>query len=159
MIGTNCLPILNPKESLSKKLMKESHTIKGYNFHPIHRTINSALATISTGTFGVYIPGAINFLKMLNFTCSTCNAYRTWTYEAEMGNKYTKMHTSIGPFKEISMDSLGPCTVKSFPGSRKRVKVWPLSHGIDGHKTGHPMPPQTRNTVWRVDWNLQRQWD
>ena len=99
---------------------------KHESFHPIHQTINSALAAITNRAFGVYIPGAINFLKMLNFTCSTCNAYRTWTYEAEMGNKYTKMHTSIGPFKEISMDPLGPCTVKSFPGSRKRIKIWPL---------------------------------
>ena len=32
--GTNCLPILNPREQLAQKLMKEAHTIKGYDFQP-----------------------------------------------------------------------------------------------------------------------------
>jgi hypothetical protein len=63
---------------------------------------------------------------MVTFTCSTCNSYRNWSYEADLGKKYTRLTNQMGPFREISIDPLGPVVVKAFPGSRKHVKCYPL---------------------------------
>ena len=48
------------------------------------------------------------------------------SYEADLGKKYTRLSNQMGPFREISIDPLGPVVVKAFPGSRKHVKCYPL---------------------------------
>ena len=63
---------------------------------------------------------------MLGFTCATCNSYRDWSYSTDLGSKYTRIKNQVGPFKEVSIDPLGPVLVKVFPGSRKHVKCYPL---------------------------------
>ena len=126
LFGASILPVLNPKDILSQKLMRQAHTVKKYDFHPIHRTIESSRTALSSGTFGVWVPGATDYLKMLTFTCAVCNAYRNWSYEAPLGSKYTRLKNQMGPFKEISIDPLGAITTKPFPGSRKTVKTFPL---------------------------------
>ena len=63
---------------------------------------------------------------MLGFTCGTWNAYRDWSCEADLGWKYSRIQNQIPSFREISIDPLGPVLVKAFPGSRKKVKCYPL---------------------------------
>ena len=36
LFRTEALPILNPKDELAKKLMKQAHTVKSHDYHPIH---------------------------------------------------------------------------------------------------------------------------
>jgi hypothetical protein len=50
LFGSAVLPILNPKDDLAQKLMRQSHTVKRHDYHPIHRTMDSARTALSTGT-------------------------------------------------------------------------------------------------------------
>ena len=126
LFGTEALPILHPRDELAEKLMKQSHTVKSHDYHPIHRTIHSARTALSSGMYGAWIPGSTAYLQMLGFTCSTCNSYRDWSYSADLGPKYTRIKNQIRPFKEVSIDPLGPVLVKAFPGSRRHVICYPL---------------------------------
>jgi hypothetical protein len=80
LFGSTILPTLNPKDVLAQKLMRQAHTIKKYDFHPIHRTIESSRTALSSGTYGVWVPGATQYLQMVTFTCAVCNAYKNWSY-------------------------------------------------------------------------------
>ena len=75
LFGSAVLPTLNPKDVLAQKLMRQAHTIKKYDFHPIHRTIESSRTALSSGTYGVWVLGATQYLQMVTFTCAVCNAY------------------------------------------------------------------------------------
>ena len=125
LFGTEALPILNPKDELAQKLMKQAHTVKSHD-HPIHRTIDSARTALSSGMYGTLIPGSTAYLQMLGFTCATCNSYRDCSYAADLGSKYTRIQNQVGPFMEVSIDPLGPVLFKAFPGSRKHVNCHPL---------------------------------
>ena len=46
--------------------------------------------------------------------------------EVDLRQKNTRIQNQIGPFHKISIDPLGPVLVKAFPGSRKKVKCYPL---------------------------------
>jgi hypothetical protein len=51
LFGSAVLPALNPKDMLAQKLMRQAHTIRKYDFHPIHRTIESSRTALSSGTW------------------------------------------------------------------------------------------------------------
>ena len=52
LFGTEALPILNQKDELAQKLMKQAHTVKSHDYHPIHRTIDSARTALGSGMYG-----------------------------------------------------------------------------------------------------------
>ena len=75
LFGTEALIVLNPRDEVAQKLMKQSHTVKSHDYHPIHRTIDSARTALSSGMYGAWIPGSTAYLQMLGFACSICNSY------------------------------------------------------------------------------------
>ena len=126
LFGTPYLPLLNPKEELAQKLMQQAHTTRKHDYHPVHRTLESARTALSSGSYRVWVRGATGYLQTLTFTCVTCNSWRNWTYSPPLGDKYVRLNNQIGPFREISMDPLGHIVIKPYPGARKTVKAFPL---------------------------------
>ena len=52
-------------------------------------------------------------------TCAICNETRSWTYTAELEEKYTKNTVNGVPFKRVSIDMLGHLDAKQHPNSRR----------------------------------------
>ena len=59
-------------------------------------------------------------------TCAVCNSWKSWKYTAELSDKYTKNTVNAKPFSDVSIDMLGSLDAKTFPGSRKTYKIYPL---------------------------------
>ena len=106
---------------MAQKLIQQALTTRKYDlkydFQPINITLERARTTLCSGSHGVWVPGALQYLQALTFTCSTCNAWRNWSYSPKLGDKYITLNNIVGPFREISIDPLGPIIIK--PGKQE----------------------------------------
>ena len=108
--GTKILPVIAGDSELGAKLIREAHekNTEGY------------------GERGVFIPYAKKHIAAYLMTCAVCNSWKSWTYTAKLSDKYTKNTVNATPFSDISIDMLGSLDAKTFPGSRKTYKIYPL---------------------------------
>ena len=84
------------------------------------------MAALQTGEKGVFIPYAKEHVAAYIMTCAVCNSWKSWTYTAELKDKYTKNTINATAFTDISIDMLGSIEAKTFPKSRKTYKIYPL---------------------------------
>ena len=105
--------------------MRETRRItEGYG--TIHEGVTSTLAALQAGEKGVFIPYAKKHISAYVMCCAICNAWKSWTYTAKLNDKYTKTTINATPFSDVSIDMLGSIEAKTFPGSRKTYKMYPL---------------------------------
>ena len=59
------------------RLLEEAHQSRLHKFLAVHRTEAGAFVELSTGIFGVLIPGAGGYLRNLSLACTTCRWSKT----------------------------------------------------------------------------------
>ena len=124
--GTKILPVVAGDSELGAKLIREAHEKATEGYGTIHQGITSTLASLQAGEKGVFIPYAKTHIAAYIMTCAVCNSWKSWTYTAELKDKYTKNTLNATAFYDISINMLGSIEAKTFPQSRKTYKIHPL---------------------------------
>ena len=124
--GTKILPVIAGDTELGIKLIREAHERLTEGYGTIHEGVTSTLAALQAGEKGVFIPYAKKHISAYMMGCAICNAWKSWTYTAKLNDKYTRTTINATPFADVSIDMLGSIEAKTFPGSRKTYKIFPL---------------------------------
>ena len=91
-----------------------------------HQGPEATLSALQSGEKGKFMPQARTHVGDYIVTCGLCRETRKWTYTVNQKDKYTKNTINAVPFKEVSIDMLGPIEAKTYPGSRNSYKLYPL---------------------------------
>ena len=116
--GTRILPVINGKSELGQKLIREAHEKTMHTLGVYHQGPEATMSALQSGEKGVFIPQARSHVGDYILTCGRCRETRKWTYTVDQKDKYTKNTINAAPFKEVSIDMLGPMEAKTYPGSR-----------------------------------------
>ena len=124
--GSRVLPVIHGESTLGIKLIREAHEKAIHLIGAYHQGPEATLSSLHSGEKGVFIPQARKWIGKYITGCSLCRETRQWTYTVPQKDKYTKNTMNATPFREISIDMLGPIEAKTFPGAKKTYKLYPF---------------------------------
>ena len=110
LLGCTYLPVLSPKDELTRKLLQRAHHAPNAPFSEMHNTTRAALKKLSQGMFGCIVTGATGYLSEIEASCAVCRQQIHLTYAAPLGNSNIKTQPYLQVFSEISVDP-----IRSFP--------------------------------------------
>ena len=122
--GTQNVPILNYKDPVTAKFVRDAHWIKGDVCRGVHNLTKSTLSNVVKGEGAAFWKGQQKQIKETIHECGICRRFDEKLCRPNLGKSLFRCRAGAPPFEYISLDPLGSVRVQ-MTGSHSG-KVTPL---------------------------------